>query len=848
MKRFWNRVSQNYQGQRQPGRSSFHRLVRPYQRFLAYLLVGLLTAIGLTSSWEKPVRAQLSPICLPNIIYVIALGRVQIASVAPGGGLLPLVSPTTGATLTGTLPFAPQAVARDPLSTNRLLYYVDPNGGRIGTWDPTNDATTVAADGSIPAGMVRMAFSNDGVLYAMTIANGDLYTISTGTGLGRTAAARTINSATIGTTTLIGTLGVLNGTGGDMAFDPNNPNELYISNGALLVSVNINNPTAILAQGNPGLPNSPGLAFSSDGSLYAGVQDPAGDYLIRLDTTPGGFGSQIPGSRLPYTGTRAINDFATVPVADPVIDLAATKTTPQPTVAANGSISYSITVTNNGACLVRGVAITDTVPAQITGVTWQGQINGQGTFPTPADQSGTGNTINTLVNLGAGSTVVYTITGTAPNAATTLTNTVTATPPQGVLDPNPGNNTSSATVNVVVNPPSADLSVTKQVNNAVVAVGQQATYTITVTNNGPAAATAVEVTDPLPAGLSFVSATPSQGTYNSATGLWTIGTLANGVQATLQVVATVTAATPSLTNTATVRSTTPDPNPGNNTSQAVINQPFTLNITKVASRTVVPVGQSVTFTVTVTNNGPANATAVQAIDRLSAGFALISATPSQGTYDGATGVWTVGALANGASATLQIAARVTVPGRLENIASIPNLTNPNLPPRTTPPVVVGTPNLRLVKRITAITRSGVTIGFNQFVDNPNDSNDNAAGWIGGSPLGITQVDPSQRLTSGDEIEYTVYFLSDGAQATVATNVCDAIPPSTTFISNSIRIAVGNNSPVPGGAFVPPLSPLPVDNGCTDQSNSNGSVLASLGDVPAVSPNNTGFIRFRVKIK
>ena len=56
-------------------------------------------------------------------------------------------------------------------------------------------------------------------------------------------------------------------------------------------------------------------------------------------------------------------------------------------------------------------------------------------------------------------------------------------------------------------------------------MGDTITYTVTLSNNGPNTATGVQVTDLLPAGLSFVSATPSQGTYDPGTGLWTVGTV-----------------------------------------------------------------------------------------------------------------------------------------------------------------------------------------------------------------------------------------------------------------------------------------------------------------------------------
>ena len=76
----------------------------------------------------------------------------------------------------------------------------------------------------------------------------------------------------------------------------------------------------------------------------------------------------------------------------------------------------------------------------------------------------------------------------------------------------------------------ADLALTKTVSDAAPNVGDQITFTITLTNGGPTATAAgVAVTDLLPAGLSFVSATPSQGTYDSpgrACGLWGTSPLA----------------------------------------------------------------------------------------------------------------------------------------------------------------------------------------------------------------------------------------------------------------------------------------------------------------------------------
>src|SRR5262249_22966071 len=147
----------------------------------------------------------------------------------------------------------------------------------------------------------------------------------------------------------------------------------------------------------------------------------------------------------------------------------------------------------------------------------------------------------------------------------------------------------------------------------------------------------------LPAGLTLVSATPSQGSYTSATGLWDVGAVANGTQAVLTVQATVVSPNPQ-TNTASVSAADQfDPNPGNNSARATETpQQADLQITKTVSNATPNVGDIVTFTVALRDLGPDAATNVAVTDLLPAGLSLVSATPGQGTYNSTSGVWTVG--------------------------------------------------------------------------------------------------------------------------------------------------------------------------------------------------------------
>src|SRR5262249_23636601 len=113
----------------------------------------------------------------------------------------------------------------------------------------------------------------------------------------------------------------------------------------------------------------------------------------------------------------------------------------------------------------------------------------------------------------------------------------------------------------------ADLAVTKTVSNPTPNVGDTITFTISLANNGPNNATGVSVNDLLPAGLTFVSATPSAGAYNSTTGLWTVGNVAKGQTPTLLLRATVVSSD-AKTNTATVTGNERDPDSTNNQASA----------------------------------------------------------------------------------------------------------------------------------------------------------------------------------------------------------------------------------------------------------------------------------------
>ncbi len=109
----------------------------------------------------------------------------------------------------------------------------------------------------------------------------------------------------------------------------------------------------------------------------------------------------------------------------------------------------------------------------------------------------------------------------------------------------------------------ADLSIAVTDSPDPASVGGTITYTLTVTNNGPSSAAGVAVSDPLPATVTFVSA--SSGCTGTATVSCPVGTLASGAAASVQIVVTATSAG-TVANTATVTASTSDPNGANNSA------------------------------------------------------------------------------------------------------------------------------------------------------------------------------------------------------------------------------------------------------------------------------------------
>ena len=192
---------------------------------------------------------------------------------------------------------------------------------------------------------------------------------------------------------------------------------------------------------------------------------------------------------------------------------------------------------------------------------------------------------------------------------------------------------------------------------------------------GPSTATGVEVTDQLPDGYAYISDT-GNGTYDATSGIWTVGSLEKDESQSLEIVVEVLASG-NYNNQATISNVNEeDSNEDNDETDADANTDpspvVDLSLVKTVDNESPKVGEQVTFTLTINNAGPSTATGVEVTDQLPDGYAYISDT-GNGTYDAASGIWTVGSLEKDESQSLEIVVEVLASGNYNNQATISNV-------------------------------------------------------------------------------------------------------------------------------------------------------------------------------
>ncbi|MEG4626021.1 CARDB domain-containing protein [Microcoleus sp. w1-18aA5] len=260
----------------------------------------------------------------------------------------------------------------------------------------------------------------------------------------------------------------------------------------------------------------------------------------------------------------ATNDIAvlTTSVKPISTDLSITATGTPTTVNLGDKLTYSLTVTNNSPTKATGVTFTNELPSGLKDVSATSSKGG-----TPENNNGT--ITAELGDLNTGESAIVTINATSI-AAGNFSNNASVTSKE--VDSESVNNTLIQRTKVnAKDPDSADLDLTQTVDNPTPKVGDQVNITLALTNKGIGIASSINVTNLLPPGLSFVSDTPEQGSYDNTTGVWNVGNMKDNLTRTLKLTAIVTAPN-SITNLAAVTAVNePDPNPINSQASLIIN-------------------------------------------------------------------------------------------------------------------------------------------------------------------------------------------------------------------------------------------------------------------------------------
>ena len=285
------------------------------------------------------------------------------------------------------------------------------------------------------------------------------------------------------------------------------------------------------------------------------------------------------------------------------------------------NVTYTVTVTNDGIGDANNVVITDVLDKGLK------FLNATGNF-TYDEKTGT---ITWTVDLAKGETKTFNVNVTVLGYGV-LSNTVVV-----------GNKTAVRNITV------PEIITVKEVNSSAIHIGDEITYTITVSNSGKINATNVVIRDILPEGLKFINAS-NGGIYDPVTGIitWILNITANStVDLTADVCVNKSG---NITNTVNV---------GNKTSNCTIESGdiVDLEIHIVADKSEIYVGDNVVYTVTVINNGPSDAINTIANILIPNALSILSYNATKGTFDITSGNWSIGNLTNGEKVVLTFVAK-----------------------------------------------------------------------------------------------------------------------------------------------------------------------------------------------
>jgi uncharacterized repeat protein (TIGR01451 family) len=405
---------------------------------------------------------------------------------------------------------------------------------------------------------------------------------------------------------------------------------------------------------------------------------------------------------------------------------------------ANGDTTYSVTETapTAGATVPFRAVITNTSDVTVTLAGITDAVGGAAAVPL---------TCSLPATLAAGASATCSFTGTSPAAGTSLSDTVTVTVHEVGDSTNDDTASATSTVHTQALPLFTDLRIVKQGPSGDLLPGEQAAYTLTVHNDGNTPATSVVVNDAVPAGTTLQSLTASGWTCIGAGVSCTLNTpLAAGGSASLSLVLALSEsyAPSTLTNTGVVTPT--DDTPDNNTSSVtnpVLHAPD-LAVLKQGPAGPVEPGTELSYTITVTNNGNADATSVVVNDAIPTGTTLDTLTATGWTCVGAGISCTLNAaLAPDASASMTVVLDLAadyLPATVVNTAIVsPTDATPEDNTSTVTTPVSHAPDLAVVKTGPASVVEGSTITWTIEVTNNGDAAATSVVVTDAIPAGLT---------------------------------------------------------------------------------------------------------------
>jgi uncharacterized repeat protein (TIGR01451 family) len=510
---------------------------------------------------------------------------------------------------------------------------------------------------------------------------------------------------------------------------------------AVLITENL--PAGLTLTGNTVSQGSYAAGTWNVGTIAAG-----GSATLTLSATadPGTAGQTFTNSATLAAVTEAdhvgANNSASASVHVPLIDLELTKGVNQPSAIVGEQITYTLVLTNASADGATLITVSNVLPVGVTFLL--------GSSP---DFTTNGN-VWTIASLAAGGSITLTVTAQVDSGTAGSNLAGASLVVAREQDSDPGDNTSStATLHV----PLVDVAVGMAASNMRPNENEVITIAVLATNLGPDTATAVSVQDLLPTGLTLLGA--DSGDYVDTNGIWSIGTLSANGGATLTLTARVNAATAGLniTNTAAIALVHEDESvTGNNSTSVILHVPLiNLGLTKDVDQPRPNEGDTINYTLVVTNAGPDSASNVAVANVLPAGVTFLSSSSPAFTTNDNT--WTIGALAANASVTLVVQVQVNTGTAGTDVDSLASLT-----------------------------------GFEKDSDLA-DNSDGASIRVPLIDLGIVKTVDQPRPIEHEVVLFTLLATNLGPDYASSVVVNDVMPPNVTFInSSSPDFDAGNN--------------------------------------------------------